>query len=228
MTEIPRGYVFGEWDALVTDDDVAIPTPVGNICVWCQEAVQEGDNGRIAPTGFTEHRECSLRGVVGGIGHLVDHERYCHSEGPDAGLSYRTSAMMVWNLWQLTEGNPTPERCARYRRSTCSSTPRGSMATDDLSINDQYCLEIKRWGALGIEEEAGRLRLHVVDRNAIETWLRVTMETLGPGDRAELIITRGQQMPRQGRSLYEELAQTAPKRRSDLDPPLPGDDHPQF
>jgi hypothetical protein len=57
----------------------------------------DGDNGAVMPTGFVQHRECSLRAVWGGIGHHVDHERYCHGElGPDAGLSYRESALLVW------------------------------------------------------------------------------------------------------------------------------------
>lgn len=61
-------------------------------------------------------------------------------------------------------------------------------------LNDQYCIVIKRYGALGIEEEAGRLNLHMVDRDAIEQWLDVTLSTLGPGDRAQITLTRGQQL----------------------------------
>ena len=111
-----RGHVFGEWDAPMTDDDIPIPTPVGNVCVWCEEPIQEGDNGRIAPNGYTEHRECALRNVLGGIGHHVDHERYCRGVGPDAGLSRRASSIMVWNLWQMTRGQElTPEQRAYWR-----------------------------------------------------------------------------------------------------------------
>jgi hypothetical protein len=43
-----------------------------------------------------------------------------------------------------------------------------------------------------------------------------------------MVITRGLQVPRQGRTLFEELAKPAPARRSGLDAPLPGDDHPTF
>ena len=60
-------------------------------------------------------------------------------------------------------------------------------------LNDQYCIVIKRFGALGIEEEAGRLNLHMVDQEALRVWLDVTLHTLGPGDRAEITLTRGQQ-----------------------------------
>jgi hypothetical protein len=41
------------------------------------------------------HRACSLRSVVGGIGHLLDHDHFCMGVGPDAGLDYRTSALLV-------------------------------------------------------------------------------------------------------------------------------------
>ena len=56
-----------------------------------------GDNGCIYPTGLATHRECALRAVHGGIGHLVDHERYCYGErDPDAGLTKRQSSVLVW------------------------------------------------------------------------------------------------------------------------------------
>ena len=45
-------------------------------------------------SGF--HRECMLRSVCGGIGHLLDHHRYCVVDGdPDAGLGYRQSSLCV-------------------------------------------------------------------------------------------------------------------------------------
>ena len=45
------------------------------------------------------HRECLLRSVSGGIGHLLDHHRYCVVEGdPDAGMTFRESALCVDEL----------------------------------------------------------------------------------------------------------------------------------
>lgn len=42
------------------------------------------------------HWECVLRAVMGGIGHLLDHEHFCLSKNdPDAGLDYRTSAALA-------------------------------------------------------------------------------------------------------------------------------------
>jgi hypothetical protein len=48
------------------------------------------------------HRECSLREVLGGIGHLLDHKYYCRGlHDPDAGLTYRESALLVWTWVQI-------------------------------------------------------------------------------------------------------------------------------
>lgn len=65
------------------------------ICTWCNEPILIGE-ARADVVGMDAHRECALRSVVGGIGHLIDHEHFCHGEkGPDAGLDYRTSALLV-------------------------------------------------------------------------------------------------------------------------------------
>jgi hypothetical protein len=50
----------------------------------------------MAPTFQPMHRECSLREVIGGIGHLIAHEYWCRQHhDPDAGLTYRQSAMLT-------------------------------------------------------------------------------------------------------------------------------------
>jgi hypothetical protein len=92
--------VFGTWDAPVTDDAKRIDVPVARLCMHCRETFRDGDNGAIMPNGFAQHRECALRVALGGIGHHVDHAFYCASEsGPDAGLTYRQSALLVWRVF---------------------------------------------------------------------------------------------------------------------------------
>jgi hypothetical protein len=59
----PRVRAFGEWDAPMTDDAEWIDAPVGAVCMYCAETIADGDNGAVMPTGFVQHRECSLRGV---------------------------------------------------------------------------------------------------------------------------------------------------------------------
>ena len=42
------------------------------------------------------HRECFLRETIGGIGHLIAHEYWCSQRSdPDAGLTYRQSALLT-------------------------------------------------------------------------------------------------------------------------------------
>lgn len=99
---------FGEkWDAPMTDDAVQVDVPTDMTCMSCQERFQDGDQGLINLSGYAQHKECGLRSVMGGIGHLVDHARYCDGPlGPDAGLSYRRSAILVWSVWNGTRITP--------------------------------------------------------------------------------------------------------------------------
>jgi hypothetical protein len=91
-----------------------VDTPVGFVCVLCEEPVGPDDQGSFM--GTTEqpyfgpvHRECSLRGVLGGIGHLQNHLAFCvDKHDPDAGFSYRESALLVWS-WVQDHGFPRDE-----------------------------------------------------------------------------------------------------------------------
>lgn len=100
MSEDVTGIVvvFGTWDAPLTDGaERLMCPPESESCIHCREHFKGHDNGAILPGGAHVHRECHLRAVLGGIGHLVDHARYCTGElGPDAGLTYRQSAWLVW------------------------------------------------------------------------------------------------------------------------------------
>lgn len=65
------------------------------ICELCREDIDPGEVSRKVST-MAAHRECLLRSVAGGIGHLIDHAHFCGERGdPDAGLSYRLSALLV-------------------------------------------------------------------------------------------------------------------------------------
>ena len=65
---------------------LAVAGPVTDSCPLCDKWCDVG------PT----HRACALRDVIGGIGHLIDHTRYCVRDAdPDAGMTYRESALCV-------------------------------------------------------------------------------------------------------------------------------------
>lgn len=89
---------FGEpWPAPVCEQGSMVPTPVGELCGLCVEPI-EPDHQGVYEDGRPQHRECTLRKAVGGIGHLTDHLFWCmNMRKPDAGLSYRESALAVWS-----------------------------------------------------------------------------------------------------------------------------------
>ena len=65
-------------------------------CVLCDEPMADEPSVSIIQP---MHRACSLRSVTGGIGHHLDHEHFCKTlHDPDAGLDYRTSALLVDEL----------------------------------------------------------------------------------------------------------------------------------
>ena len=54
------------------------------------------------------HRECMVRSIIGGIGHLENHAYWCEQmHDPDGGRSYRQSALAVDAMMQA-------RRAARY------------------------------------------------------------------------------------------------------------------
>lgn len=103
------------WASGICDDGEQVVTPVGDPCLLCGEPIEDNDQGTFmfdaadvmrgtAPTMRPAHRECSLRSVLGGIGHLEDHHHWCQHEGdPDGGRSYRQSALEVWS-WVMHGG----------------------------------------------------------------------------------------------------------------------------
>jgi hypothetical protein len=72
-------------------------------CLMCGEPVV-GDGVPIHTLeGLrTNHRECALREVLGGIGHHIAHEWWCEiHHDPDAGFTVHESALMVAFMYEL-------------------------------------------------------------------------------------------------------------------------------
>lgn len=78
-------------------------------CLLCNEPLLEGE--QLAHHGLLVdgvrrdvHRECMLRSVVGGIGHLEDHHTWCVIAGDsDGGRTYRQSSIEV-DAWVHEHG----------------------------------------------------------------------------------------------------------------------------
>jgi hypothetical protein len=77
----------------------------GDVCVLCAEPIGPDDDAHPCAPGRA-HRECLLRAVVGGIGHLEDHPYWCtQMQDPDGGRTYRQSAVEV-DAWVYAHGTP--------------------------------------------------------------------------------------------------------------------------
>lgn len=83
------------------------------MCLLCDTEVEAGDTSRSTQVLRGDvfevresHVECLLRSVIGGIGHLRDHEFWCLTmQDPDGGESYRQSALAVAH-WVMEHGAP--------------------------------------------------------------------------------------------------------------------------
>lgn len=105
-----------------SQDELRIPTPVGEQCVFCREDVEADDQGmsfpayRHAATGTTmldpahAHSECMLRTVMGCAGHLTGAGHTCTEQG--SGLAYRAEGRRVqdWLATALAEGRASPSK----------------------------------------------------------------------------------------------------------------------
>lgn len=78
-------YFGPAWDAPFIEDAQQVPTPVGELCLECQEPIAEGEQGVVMPLIYEadgapamryapEHRGCMLLGVVGHIAGTC----FCH------------------------------------------------------------------------------------------------------------------------------------------------------
>lgn len=94
---------FGEdWGAPCCREDEHRPTPVGTLCAWCGEAIADGDQGIINLQGYTWHRDCHLRGAIGGYHHLMGACTCCGgTEPPDPPyLTRRVAAALAVQVWE--------------------------------------------------------------------------------------------------------------------------------
>ena len=109
-------YFGAPWPSGICDDGTQVPTPVGELCINCEEPIGPDDQGsfvgvwakgssRQAPT----HKECSLRSVLGGIEHLTagPHKEGTCYEGST--LTYRQSALAAWDWLQSHPGQTGPQ-----------------------------------------------------------------------------------------------------------------------
>jgi hypothetical protein len=62
---------FGEpWGSSTLGVIPQVDVPLGAVCVWCEELIDEHDSGIVYANGPVAHRDCFLRQVIGGVNHI--------------------------------------------------------------------------------------------------------------------------------------------------------------
>lgn len=95
--------LFGDWrGAPIADDCPFIDPPVGEVCIHCGEPIDAGDAGMRYSNGPVAHYECQLRGVVGGVNHILGRCTCCGGEeDPDPpGMTRRQAAQAAVRLYE--------------------------------------------------------------------------------------------------------------------------------
>lgn len=81
-------------------DERQVPAPVGELCLWCYEAIAAGDMGTLNQFHQIHHYECLLRAMVGSVGHQ---ERRCSCHGgteeDPPGMTRREAALAAAALY---------------------------------------------------------------------------------------------------------------------------------
>lgn len=83
-------------DTLESRPSEGKPSGDRGLCALCDEDISTYDAWVPLNPMQYGHHECSIREVLGGIGHHLGHEYWClQQRAPDAGLTYRQSAKMI-------------------------------------------------------------------------------------------------------------------------------------
>lgn len=101
-------FGMGSWGAPICVPEDRIPVPIGHPCAWCEELIEEIDEGvtirhlSAQPEHRPYHLDCHLRMIVGGANHQVG---VCHccggTEPPDPpDLTKRQSAQVTVGMWR--------------------------------------------------------------------------------------------------------------------------------
>lgn len=117
---------FGEtWQAPACEPGRQVDAPVGKLCGWCEEEIEDGHRGFILPylgpfegcvirgsdlalppgMYLAYHLECQLRQTFGSVGHI---EGRCHCVGGDEedppGLTAREAAIAAVAAYERKHG----------------------------------------------------------------------------------------------------------------------------
>jgi hypothetical protein len=118
-------------------------------CLMCGEPVLDAGVPIHTLEGpRTQHRECALREVLGGIGHHIAHEWWCEiHHDPDAGFTRHESALMVAFMYKLLgDAMIMRDPVTGVGRASEEPTPQWVVGMDPASDDDEeWGLVVLRW-----------------------------------------------------------------------------------
>jgi hypothetical protein len=96
-----------------------VGTPVGELCLWCDEPIEASRAGVITPVGDlqghcserSEHYECFIRQIVGSVAHITM-QCSCYipgsleSDPPGKDEAFRGAIKAIRHGWHSTAENP--------------------------------------------------------------------------------------------------------------------------
>jgi len=119
-------------------------------CLFCDEPVTgDGVPVHTLEGPRTNHRECALREVLGGIGHQIAHEYWCtEMHDPDAGFTRHQSALMVAFMYEMM-GDALITRSYASARDGGEVVPLVEVSVSD----DEWGEEVLRWAEQDLPPE---------------------------------------------------------------------------
>lgn len=88
-------------DQFRKDHEIQVTAPVGQKCLWCDEEIQPLDVGTIDHADQILHYECSMRMILGSVGHIRKRcSCYGGTEEDPAGMTRRQAAKESVREWE--------------------------------------------------------------------------------------------------------------------------------
>lgn len=96
------GWFGKSWDALICTNEDHVHTPIGKSCKRCGEVFVDGDQGITNSQCYSWHKECYLRGILGGANHIRGTCSCCGgTDDPDpSNVSKREAARLAMLEWE--------------------------------------------------------------------------------------------------------------------------------
>jgi len=94
----PVVYFGAKWDSPQFDGATEVSTPVGGVCGYCSELIDDGDAGTFSNFGIVNapvHLECMLRAALGSPAHLRGECSCSGAEEPEDNRSWREQGAAV-------------------------------------------------------------------------------------------------------------------------------------